>query len=155
MEHQDALRRRGVDSLGETAKADATQAQLFDRLNELLHGSGEAVKLPHDKRVAAAGVAEGFHKLGPVSDRAGHLLDINPLTPGLFKRRLLQGDALVEGRDAGIADLQPRAVNLTVLPLPRVPPRLAAREGRFPFSGRDPLAFRRLRCHHLSLTTHL
>src|SRR5271165_670269 len=46
VKHQDALRRRPVDRLREAPKANVAQAQLLDRLDELLHGSRQAVELP-------------------------------------------------------------------------------------------------------------
>ena len=57
---QDALRRRRVDRLCEASKADVAQAQLLDRLDELLDGSRQPVELPDDQRVAAASVVERF-----------------------------------------------------------------------------------------------
>src|SRR5271166_919063 len=57
---QDALRRRRVDRLREAPKANVAQAQLLDRLDELLHGSRQAVELPDYEHVTAAGVVERF-----------------------------------------------------------------------------------------------
>src|SRR5271165_7106026 len=48
---QDALRRRRVDRLREAPKANVAQAQLLDRLDELLHGSRQAVELPDYEHV--------------------------------------------------------------------------------------------------------
>ena len=63
-DNQDALRRRRVDRLREAVKADVAQARLFDRLDELLHGSRQTVELPVNDRVAAAGVLSASRRAG-------------------------------------------------------------------------------------------
>jgi hypothetical protein len=45
-----------IDGFRQAAKADALDAQLFDRLDQLLHCSRQPVELPDDKGVAAAGI---------------------------------------------------------------------------------------------------
>ena len=45
VEDEDALRGSRVDRLLEAPEADVAQAQLLDRLDELLHGSRQAVEL--------------------------------------------------------------------------------------------------------------
>jgi hypothetical protein len=59
---------------------------------------------------------------------------------------------LVECRDAGLADLTPRAVNLSIPTRPRVPLRSPGRGGLALFPGRRASPFGQFGRHCLSLT---
>ncbi len=79
---------------------------------------------PDNEDVAASGVLKRLSVGGALHNRAGHLLNGYLDAPRLFECVLLQGQILVERRDSRIAELGAQAVNLAILPRPRVPLRL-------------------------------
>jgi hypothetical protein len=57
------LRGRRVEGFGQATEADAPHPKIFDRFDQLLHRARQAVKLPHNQRVAAAREFEGVMQL--------------------------------------------------------------------------------------------
>jgi len=57
---------------------------------------------------------------GTVGNRARHLLDENLFASRAGERVLLQGEILVEGRNAGVADQEALLVYLSIPSLPRM-----------------------------------
>jgi len=103
VKHKQALRARRVELFGQTVKADVSEAELFDCLDQLLHRPRQPVELPHDKGVAAAGVVERVPKGGAIRDRSRHLLGENPAASRLGQGVFLQGQVLVNSRNTGVA----------------------------------------------------
>src|SRR5215213_3900450 len=78
--------------------------QGFNGFDQLLHRARQAVKLPNDHRIAAARKFEGIMQSGPIRHRARQLLGENSPAARFGERVPLQGQILVYGRYAGIAD---------------------------------------------------
>jgi 3-hexulose-6-phosphate synthase len=72
------------------------------------------------RTLAGGREVEGFPKGGAIGDRARHLLDENLLAPCLFQRVLLQGQVLVDRRNASVAYLVAPSLNLVIPPRPAV-----------------------------------
>ena len=64
--------------------------------------------------LAALLLIERFAKGRAISDRARHLIDEYFLASSLFESVLLQGEVLVERRNASAADFVPRSVKFAL-----------------------------------------
>ena len=97
MKNQPPLRSRRVEGLGQAAKSDAAQPQVFEGFDQLLHRPGQPIELPNNQRVAATGKFERVMQSRTIRDRSRHLLGENPLAPSLDQCVALQGKVLVDG----------------------------------------------------------
>jgi hypothetical protein len=66
--------------------------------------SGQAVKPPHNERVAGTQVVKARVELGATSDGSRARVGVDPSTAGPLERVALQRQVLAEGRDARVAD---------------------------------------------------
>jgi hypothetical protein len=94
VKYEPSLRSRRVEGFGQAAKADASQPQFLDGLDQLLHRARQAVKLPHDQRVAAARKFQRLPQSGAIRHRARQLLGENPPASRFGERVPLQGEVL-------------------------------------------------------------
>ena len=91
---------------GETLKPHSVATQPVDRPHHLDEGAAQPVELPHDEYVIGPEIGEGVlerrpHRAGP----ARLLLLEDARASGLGQRVALQVEVLIDGRDAGVADL--------------------------------------------------
>ena len=92
--------------------------------------AAQPVQPPHHQGVTGPGEGEGLGEAGPLGERAGGGVGEDPFAASLGEGVLLEGQGLVGGGDAGVADQhgrwgqQPRLEDrqLAGLPLGIVPP---------------------------------
>jgi len=104
VKNEPSLRRRRIERFRQAPKADFSQPERFERLNQLLHGTREAVELPNDDRVARSREFERVAQGGSIRHRSRRLLDKKLRASGFRQRVLLQRQILVEGRNPRVAD---------------------------------------------------
>src|SRR4029078_6243972 len=93
-----------VDGFGEGAEADALGLQRVEGVDQLLHRAGQAIELPDHQRVAGPEIVESGSKLRPHLLGARDHLDKDLLAAGCLQGSELQLRALIECRDASVAD---------------------------------------------------
>ncbi len=109
-----SLWRRGVERFRQTPKADVSQPKCLKRLDQLLHGTREAVEFPHNDSIPRARKFERVAQRRPLQNHARHLLN-EKLRATRFRQRVsLQGQILVEGRNPRIADENAIRMHLAV-----------------------------------------
>ena len=84
----------------------------------------EAVQAPHDEGVALAQIIEADLQLGALADGVQAAVAEDPGAAGLLERVELQGQVLLAGGDAGVADML-TAIGCGVTRYPAAPGRSA------------------------------
>jgi len=104
MKNRPTLRGRRVEGFGQAAKTDTSQPQFLDGFDQLLHRARQAVELPHNQRVAAAGEFQRVAQGWSIRHCARQLLGKNPPASRFGERVPLQGKILVNGRNPRVAE---------------------------------------------------
>ena len=101
---QFAARGGGIDALGQAAQANLALLEGGDDLDEVPQGAAQAVQAPDDQGIAGAHVGQRLREAGPLGGRAALGIGEHTLTAGSLEGILLQGEGLLVGRDAGVAN---------------------------------------------------
>lgn len=98
-------RGRGVNLLGERAKADSPLCQRGEGLNQHLQIATKAVEPPDYEYITGAEKVEGFGETGPFALATGDGVGEDTLTVGGGEGILLQGEGLLEGGNTRITNI--------------------------------------------------
>jgi hypothetical protein len=111
---QPALRRRGIGGVGERNQLHALL--LANYLQQVLKQAPKPVELVDVARVAGAQPAQQLVEFGLASAGPGDLFLVDELAAGLGEGIELEGQVLVAGRDAGLADVHRAKYRRPVVP---------------------------------------
>ncbi len=104
VEDESAGRGVGVDGLREAPEVLALLPQRRDYVQQIPHGTPQAVQAPHNKGVTRVEVIQGGRELRAPAAGAGGVLGEDPHATGNLQRIDLRLGRLLERGDAGVAD---------------------------------------------------
>jgi hypothetical protein len=103
--NQASARTRGVDRVGQAAEVDFACAEFGDERDQMREGPPKPVQFPDDEGVARAEGSKGCIETAARGNAAAYTL-VREDAPASSSPEgvTLQGEVLVDGRDAGVAD---------------------------------------------------
>lgn len=104
MEEEPACSCACIDSVGQAGEVDLPRTKLRREVHQLPNGPAQTIQLPDNQRVAGAQKRQRVCQTRPITAPATGMIRENPLATGARQRIDLEIQALVGGRDAGVAN---------------------------------------------------